>query len=149
MIASDKRRVKYQRTSVSTSTARCSSGRAVSWLPIAVHVHGISRTRHYSHTPRASRCDLVKLGSQILTTPDGNRGPFSPKHTSDSVDGGRRLGGAGLVQPLVQPCLGAGGREGTEHVDVLKDMMITAAWAGFGSFQKVIVLSTESTEREG
>lgn len=52
------------------------------------------------------------------------------------------------MQPLVQPCLGAGGRQGTEHVDVLKDMAITAAWAGFGFFQKVIVLSRESRERE-
>lgn len=66
---------------MSTSSARCSSGRAASWLPIAVHVQGITRTRHYSHTPRASRCDLLKLGSQILTTPDGSRGPFNTLQT--------------------------------------------------------------------
>lgn len=78
---------------MSTSTA----GRAVSWLPMAVRVQGITQTRHYSHTPRASRCDLGKLGSQILTTPDGNRGPFGPKHSSDSWMGpkaGRRWAGS-------------------------------------------------------
>lgn len=79
--------VKYQRSSVSTSTAHCSSGRAVSWLPVVVRFRGITQTHHYSHTSGPSRCDLPRPGSEILTTADRNREAFNPRATSDRLDG--------------------------------------------------------------
>lgn len=125
-----------QRTSASTSTTRC-SGRAASWLPITVHFRGITQAHRYSHTSKPSRCDLWKPGSQILTTPD---------RTHFRLSGwGRRLGGVGLFQALVQPCSGAGGHGGADHIDVLKDIVNNR---DVGPFIKNIIspqLSAEST----
>lgn len=115
--------VKYQRNSVSTSTAHCSSGRAVSWLPVVVRFQGITQTHHYSHTSGPSRCDLPRPGSEILTTADRNREAFNPRATSDRLDGGDRLGGVGLFQALVQPRSGASRHQGADYLDVMKDIV--------------------------
>lgn len=124
-----------QRTSASTSTTRC-SGRAASWLPITVHCRGITQTRRYSHTSKPSRCDLLKPGSQILRTPD---------RTHFRLSGwGRRLGGVGLFQALVQPCSGAGGHGGADHIDVLKDIVNNCDVGPFRKKKKKVIASAPS-----